>query len=221
MSTKRPAEHPAQTPANGHEANGQFAKGNKGGPGNPFARQVAQLRKVIINRLTEEDLLAITEALLAKAKQGNVGAAKLLLAYGIGKPASSPDPDRLDGQELEHFKEKVEAVQEVHELAKEAELGLDVRPKPHGTSEDLSALVRELVRSSEKYDNPACVGALVRILQNADSGDGARPAWQPPSVNGPFGLLPARIQELAQSVLVVDHRHQTDLRLTEQELAAD
>ena len=47
MSSPRPTESTAQTPANGHEANGQFAKGNQGGPGNPFARQVAKLRKVI------------------------------------------------------------------------------------------------------------------------------------------------------------------------------
>src|SRR4051812_14248262 len=99
MSTSRPTDHAAQTPKSGHEANGQFAKGNKGGPGTPSPRQVAQLRKVIINRVTEEDLLAITEALLAKAKEGSVGAAKLLLSYALGKPASAPDPDRLDGQE--------------------------------------------------------------------------------------------------------------------------
>src|SRR2546423_13779951 len=103
MSTPRPADHAAQTPTSGHDANGRWAKGNPGGPGNPFARRVAALRKVIINRLTEEDLLAITEALLAKAKQGSVGGAKLLLAYGIGKPASAPDPDRPAGQELGHF----------------------------------------------------------------------------------------------------------------------
>src|SRR5438445_5425927 len=132
MSTPRPADHAAQTPTNGHEANGRWAKGNKGGPGNPFARQVAALRKVIINRLTEEDLLAITEALLAKAKEGNVGAAKLLLAYGIGKPASAPDPDHLDGQELEHFKDKVQAVREVHDVAAETERAVDPRPAGDG-----------------------------------------------------------------------------------------
>src|SRR5436853_162769 len=111
MSDPRPTEPAAPTSANnGHEPNGRWAKGNPGGPGNPFARQVAALRKVIVNRLTEEDLLAITEALLAKAKEGSVSAAKLLLAYAIGKPASSPDPDRLDGQELKHFKDQVQAV---------------------------------------------------------------------------------------------------------------
>ena len=80
MSDPRPTESAAQMPTNGHDARGRWAQGNPGGPGNPFARRVAALRKVIINRLTEEDLLAITEALLAKAKEGSVGAAKLLLA---------------------------------------------------------------------------------------------------------------------------------------------
>src|SRR5437588_7991668 len=88
MSDPRPTEHPAQTPTNGHEPNGRFARGNPGGPGNPFARQVAALRKVILNRLTEQDLLAITEALLAKAKEGSVGAAKLLLAALLQKSES-------------------------------------------------------------------------------------------------------------------------------------
>jgi len=120
MSTPRPTEPAAQTPsAAGHDSKGRFAPGNPGGPGNPYARQVAALRKVILNRLTQEDLLAITEALLAKAKEGSVSAAKLLLAYALGKPASAPDPDRLDGQELKHFKDQVEVVNDVHELARE------------------------------------------------------------------------------------------------------
>ena len=41
-------------PTNGHDAKGRFTRGNPGGPGNPYARQVAALRKVILNRLTEE-----------------------------------------------------------------------------------------------------------------------------------------------------------------------
>src|SRR5437868_11150264 len=113
MSSPRPTDPAAQTPQSGHEANGPWAKGNPGGPGNPFARRVAQLRKLILDNVSDEDLLAIVEALKAKAKEGSIGAAKLLLAYALGKPASAPDPDRLDGQELEHFKGKVLAVNEV------------------------------------------------------------------------------------------------------------
>src|SRR5207253_7094366 len=142
MSTPRPADHAAQTPTNGHDAKGHWAKGNPGGPGNPYARQVAALRKVILNRLTEEDLLAITEALLARAKEGSVGAAKLLLSYALGKPASSPDPDRLDGQELAHFKDQVETVNEVHELAVEVGREVDRRPSAEGNSEYFTASPR-------------------------------------------------------------------------------
>src|SRR5437763_8781201 len=142
MSEPRPNDRTAQMPQSGREANGQFATGNKGGPGNPFARKVAALRKIILNNVSDEDLLAIVEALKAKAKEGSVGAAKLLLAYAIGKPASAPDRDRLDGHELQHFKEKVETVQEVHELAKEVELAVEPLPGPMST--DYAGLVSEL-----------------------------------------------------------------------------
>ena len=205
MSTPRPHEPAAPTPpSEAHDTRGRFARGNPGGPGNPFARQVAALRKVILNRLTEEDLLAITEALLAKAKEGSVGAAKLLLAYAIGKPASSPDPDRLDGQELQHFKDQVETVNEVHELAVEVGRAVDRRPGPAGLSDDYSALMQEMVRYSEKYDNAVCLQAVANTLKESDTGEGARPAWAPPSTNGLFGGLPPRIRELAQALFVVD-----------------
>ena len=202
MSDPRPTEHPAQTPTNGHEPNGRFARGNPGGPGNPFARRVAALRKVILNRLTEEDLLAITEALLAKAKQGSVSAAKLLLAYGIGKPASAPDPDRLDGQELAHFKDQVEVVNDVHELAREVGRAVDLRPGPASISDDFSALLRQMVQSSEQYDNPVCLQAVANVLNESATGAGA--AWVPPSTNGLFGGLPPRIRELSQALFVVN-----------------
>src|SRR5262245_64395058 len=122
MSKRRPTNPAAQTPADGREANGQFAKGNPGGPGNPFARKVAQLRKLILENLSDEGLLAIVAALKAKAKEGSVSAAKLLLNYALGKPASMPDPDHLDGQELEHFRDQVQTVNEVQEMAKETEI---------------------------------------------------------------------------------------------------
>ena len=155
----------------------------------------------LVNK-SEEDLLAITEALLAKAKQGSVGAAKLLLAYGIGKPASAPDPDRLDGQELKHFKEQVEAVNEVHELAREVGRAVDRRPGPASVSDDFSALLREMVCHSEQYDNPVCLQAVANVLNESATDAGA--AWVPPSTNGLFGGLPPRIRELSQALFVVN-----------------
>ena len=202
MSSPRSTANAAPTPTNGHDANGRWAKGNPGGPGNPFARKVAQLRKAILDNVTEEDLLAIVEAL--KAKEGSVGAAKLLLSYALGKPAPAPDPDRLVGQELEHFKGQVQAVNAVRQVAGETERALDPYDpfaKQAGMSEDYRALLYELRGHPEKYDHYDGVRAMARWLEEADiNNTGEEPTWLPPSTNGPFGMLPPRIRQLAQAL---------------------
>src|SRR5271167_4274963 len=82
------------------DENGHFRKGNRGGPGNPFARQIARLRKVLLEAVSEADLVEVIEMLKRKAKEGDVAAAKLLLSYSIGKPVDPPNPDTLDLDEF-------------------------------------------------------------------------------------------------------------------------
>ena len=82
------------------DENGHFRKGNRGGPGNPFARQIARLRKVLLDAVSEADLVEVIEMLKRKAKEGDVAAAKLLLSYSIGKPVEPPNPDTLDLDEF-------------------------------------------------------------------------------------------------------------------------
>ncbi len=80
---------------------GRFDKGNAGGPGNPFARQVAALRVALLSAVTARDVAAVAQELLRQAKEGNLAAAKLLLSYTLGKPAAAPvDPDTLDLHEF-------------------------------------------------------------------------------------------------------------------------
>jgi hypothetical protein len=101
-----PTPAPDATPQAGEgqrDAQGRFASGNRGGPGNPFARQVATLRQGLLARLTPEDLGDVAEALLRQAKEGNVAAAKLLLSYSLGKPLQTADPDTLDLHEWELY----------------------------------------------------------------------------------------------------------------------
>ena len=86
------------------DANGRFAIGNDGGPGNPFARQTAALHSAFLQRATPEDMKAIADKLIEQAKAGNVVAAKLVLQYTIGKPAPAVQPDNLDAEEWEHTK---------------------------------------------------------------------------------------------------------------------
>jgi hypothetical protein len=112
---KEPA---AQTPATAaaRGLDGRFAKGNPGGPGNPFARQVAALRQVAVAAITPDDVRAILAKMAELALAGDVQAAKLVLAYAIGKPAATADPDRLDVQEWNHFKEAAPMLSEVESL---------------------------------------------------------------------------------------------------------
>jgi hypothetical protein len=88
-------------PHGGREANGRFAIGNGGGPGNPFARQTAALHKALVDKVTVEEIRAIVDKLVELANAGNLGAARLLLQYVIGKPAPAVQPDNLDAQEWE------------------------------------------------------------------------------------------------------------------------
>jgi hypothetical protein len=83
----------------GHDERGRFARGNRGGPGNPFARRVAQLRRTLCESITDEDIQAVSRKLLEQAREGDVAAARLLFSYTVGRPAPPVDPDTLDIQE--------------------------------------------------------------------------------------------------------------------------
>lgn len=75
---------PSPNGLDGRDAGGRFAKGNPGGPGNPHARQVAELRSALLSAVSTDDLLAVIKALIQKAQDGDVPATKLLLDRLLG-----------------------------------------------------------------------------------------------------------------------------------------
>jgi hypothetical protein len=89
--------------------------GNAGGPGNPFARRVAALRKVLLDAVSDADLQIVAEQLVVKAKMGDLVATKLLFQYVLGKPAATVDPDSLDVEEFELYK-RAPAHREISEI---------------------------------------------------------------------------------------------------------
>src|SRR5262245_50476209 len=104
--------------ARGRDASGRFAAGNQGGPGNPYARQTAQLRVAVLETMNETEVRLITQRLLTLALQGDLQAIKLVLAYAIGKPEPVINPDEIDRLEWELRKRlsvPVEAVEQVTE----------------------------------------------------------------------------------------------------------
>src|SRR6266851_1914205 len=108
-TTERGSEHHApnateQPAANGRDARGRFVPGNPGGPGNPYARRVAELRQVMLECVTTKEMEIIVGELMVQAKCGNLAAIKLLFQYIIGKPPAAVDPDTLDVQEVEQYR---------------------------------------------------------------------------------------------------------------------
>ena len=77
--------------ANGRTPRGQFAKGNPGGPGNPYARRTAALRSALLDAVTEADIRAVARALVKRAKDGEVPAVRELLDRLLGRPGDVQD----------------------------------------------------------------------------------------------------------------------------------
>jgi len=78
---------------------GRFAKGNRGGPGNPHARKVGELRSALLRAVSPEDLQVVVEKLVKQAKGGNIPAAKELLDRVLGRALEVDLLDRLDAVE--------------------------------------------------------------------------------------------------------------------------
>jgi hypothetical protein len=100
--TDRDNGHPAPSvpDAGGRDQGGRFAKGNKGGPGNPFFRASAERRRAFLSAITPEEIGQVARKMLAQALAGDAASAKLLLLYSIGKPLPAGDPDHAELDEL-------------------------------------------------------------------------------------------------------------------------
>src|SRR5262249_22224089 len=108
----------------GRDSEGRFTAGNKGGPGNPFARQTAAMRKAIQNAVTAEQLAAIAAVMVEKALKGDVAAAKLVFGYVAGKPGLTPNPDTLDAHDLAVRRENTGTMEDVTALFQKMPAGL-------------------------------------------------------------------------------------------------
>jgi hypothetical protein len=86
---------PSPNGDNGRDRRGRFLPGHKGGPGNPFARRSAAIRTAFLEAISPQDIRAIVRTLVGKAKAGNLMAAKLVLLWGIGRPADPVFPDAI------------------------------------------------------------------------------------------------------------------------------
>jgi hypothetical protein len=99
------AEEPIALPQ--RDSHGRFVPGCFGGPGNPFARRTAGLRRAIANAVSEEDIAQIILLFKHKALEGDLAAAKFIFSYAVGRPAPAVNPDTLDHEEFVQFERDI------------------------------------------------------------------------------------------------------------------
>jgi hypothetical protein len=153
METATEPANPSSSP--NQDAKGRFTKNNPGGPGNPFARQVAQLRKRLLDRLSAEQLDAIADKLIELAKDGHVQAIKLLFSYTLGKPAEAVQPDQLDIEEWNTFRETAAMAGELPGIMATPDPSFPlalVRAARPGVASDLTRELRDTLRAGEERE---------------------------------------------------------------------
>lgn len=96
-------QEPSPNGANGdgRDSGGRFAKGWKGGPGNPHSKQVAQVREALMRAVTPEKIERAVTKLLDKAENGDVMALREVLDRVLGRPAQADLLERIE--RLEHL----------------------------------------------------------------------------------------------------------------------
>ena len=87
---------PSTNGDNGRDRRGRFAAGNSGGPGNPHAKRVAQIRAAILNAVNPKEIEKAARKLLADAVAGDRFAFAELLDRTIGKAVASDMEERLE-----------------------------------------------------------------------------------------------------------------------------
>jgi hypothetical protein len=181
----------------GRDAHGRFARGNAGGPGNPFARQVAALRSALLASVTGQDLEDVARALVRQAKEGNVAAAKLLLSYALGRPVPAVDPDTLDLHEWGLYQRLPDPSAEL--AAAPQRLGLPValaymRGALPKIAEAQAGLMRDGLKDMEARDRAAAEARARRAERRQEKAAPKAPV--PPADEEALALL-GRLLDLA------------------------
>jgi hypothetical protein len=194
------ATHNVDAPA-GRDAKGRFAKGNPGGPGNPFARYVAKLRSALVDCVSEEDIRQIANGLLVSAKLGHLPSIHVLLLYVLGKPSGTVNPDTLD---IDEWRQLVQPLAQIS-----AELPQALMSMPASTATDMvrtaqpyaQRMVSEELTAPPPEEEEEAREQEAERQQGADrSGKRRTGARQQPSANGGFrprGAVPHWLHKVA------------------------
>ena len=195
----------------GREANGRFAPGNPGGPGNPYARKVAELRKEMVNFVSADDLKHIVFAIKMKAERGDISAARLLFQYVLGKPLPATDPDRLDVDEWQKLQEQARPPREMSEV---------MNGVPAQVASDVTRIAWPC-KVEKNFAEPLRAGIKVLDELDAQQAKDKRPSGNggngqvhvpEPTPNGTNGTLPDWWDQVMREVVAESQREERERR---------
>jgi hypothetical protein len=177
--------NPTPTPApvaentTGRDATGRFTKGNPGGPGNPYYRRQAELKRMLLASVTDADIQSVMQVLLGLARGGDLAAIKLFLEYTVGKPSKEVDPDReeLHEWQLQQQTPRLEQVLDV--MAHSIET-----PRANQVTRDMVAIVGDChlktigqhIRQGTGYDGRQIAPPLEEVGAATDTDGSKRPS---------------------------------------------
>lgn len=90
---------PSPTEDNGRDSSGRFTKGNAAAKGNPYAKRVGQLRSALLDAVSEDDVREVIAAMVKKAKDGDMAAARILFDRCLGPPVAADIVARIEALE--------------------------------------------------------------------------------------------------------------------------
>ena len=183
MSTTPATPAPEAAPT--RDSKGRFAAGNPGGPGNPYARLVAEHRRAIAQFMTPARREALLVSLYDSALAGDNAARKLLLGYMAGPAAPAVDPDRVAVDEWQKRKETAAMMQELPGLLQVPDPALPLS-MVRTTQPGVTAHMRQTL--GVMYTNPEQYQEELPELEMADEDD--LPPPSPNGGNGPAGPSP-------------------------------
>src|SRR5262249_53317294 len=132
--------------------------------------------QVVVDAVTDDDLKGIVAAIVARARRGDLAAAKLLLEYVLGKPAAAVSPDDVEEDEWRRFAREPSLVDVAAATSGKVDPGL---------ASDFLLAQRRANDTWKKLTTPAVSAAAGRRLLEEEGlcfafrHDDGRPLWPP------------------------------------------
>jgi hypothetical protein len=183
----------------GRDAGGRFARGNRLGTGNPFARRVAALRSALLEEVDDARFRRMVHDLVQMALNKDLAAMKLVFLYVLGRPAPVVDPDDLDRLEFEQLGRDSVSPEEMHSRTRALPVGLandfvKMMVPAHGKTigEQAAQVLRTGVLPGQEPEGPADDASPEEPEQEAPEPGADQPPAPPPAEIYPFATVNKR-----------------------------